>query len=555
METKVQENKQKRYKNYDQQLVVSLPVLLSEVVKENALARIVNEVVDGIEMKELDSYYKLEGCPPYHPRMMIKVWLYSFCNRVYTSRKLSKKLREDLGFMWLSGMQRPCFKTLSDFRGNRMKELIDVVFKQVLSYLVIEGYVDLNDLYVDGSKWEANANKHKIVWRKNTARYKEKVLDRLDEVLKRIGELQQAEDKEYGNRDLNEKVDEGQIHVVLSSEELSIQISKVNELVEQQVEKKNQREFKSLRGQLLKEDKKLKKYEKQEKVLNGRNSYSHTDEDATGLRMKDDQLRPGYNAEITTSKQFIINGTVHQNGSDSPTLIPHVEKLKERTLGLVAFDWHPDLTADAGYGSEENYDFLEREGIMGYIKFPMWYQEHSGMLSKKLYRRENWSYNEEEAYFTCPNKKKLVFVQTKKVPTRNDYVRTLDVYECESCLGCPFFKECRGENAKPESNRRVQVSKKLEAYKEKAKTKLSSEKGVKKRAQRSVDVETPFGDIKYNMGHRRFILRGIDKVYIEFLLLAISHNLRKVYCDKTGVWREYYAQRAAKRAQKQKKRA
>jgi hypothetical protein len=155
----------------------------------------------------------------------------------------------------------------------------------------------------------------------------------------------------------------------------------------------------------------------------------------------------------------------------------------------------------------------------------------------------------------CPNQKKLVHKETKQVKSINDYTKTVEVYECESCKDCPLFKECRGENAKPESNRTIQISKKLEEYKEQARDLLSSETGLEKRSQRSVDVETPFGDIKYNMGHRRFILREMEKVNVEFILLAIAHNVRKVYCDKTGIWKEYYAQRAAKRAQKQKIRA
>jgi IS5 family transposase len=121
------------------------------------------------------------------------------------------------------------------------------------------------------------------------------------------------------------------------------------------------------------------------------------------------------------------------------------------------------------------------------------------------------------------------------------------IYESEGCAGCPLFKECRNEKAKPDTNRRVQFSKKLEAYKEQAKALLATEKGKQKRSQRSVDVETPFGDIKYNMGHKRFILRGIEKVTIEFTLLAIAHNLRKVHCQKTGIWKDYYAQRASRK--------
>jgi transposase len=555
MSTNIQQSHQKKYKDYNQNRLVELPILLSELSKDNVLVQIINEIIENIELNLLDKYYSQGGCPPYHPRMMIKVWIYGFCLGVYTSRKLAKKLREDVGFMWLSGMQQPCFKTLSEFRGKRLQGLIDDVFKQVLTYLVVNGYVDLNDLYADGSKWEANANKHKITWAKNTVRYKDAVLKRVDEILDKIAELQKEEDAIYGNRDLKEKEVAGQIHLILTSEELREQLKKLNEIVSEQADKKKQEQFHRLGKQLQKEEEKLQKYEDQEKVLAGRNSYSQTDEDATALRMKDDQLKPGYNVQITSSEQFIVNVTMHQNASDSVTLIPHVEQLKKRTEGLVPPVWQVSLTADAAYGSEENYAYLEKENVKAYIKYQLWYQEITGELSKKKYNRENWVYNASEDYYMCPNQKKMVHKETKQIKSTNDYTKTVEVYECESCKDCPFFKECRGENAKPESNRTIQVSKKLEEYKNQARALLSSEKGLEKRSQRSVDVETPFGDIKYNMGHRRFILREMGKVNVEFILLAIAHNVRKVYCNKTGIWKEYYAQRAAKRAQKQKIRA
>ena len=129
------------------------------------------------------------------------------------------------------------------------------------------------------------------------------------------------------------------------------------------------------------------------------------------------------------------------------------------------------------------------------------------------------------------------------------------IYESEGCGGCPYFESCRGPNAKAGSNRRVQRSEKLEAYKQAVKKRLASEQGLVKRSQRSVDVETPFANIKYNMAHRRFVLRGIDQVNIEFQLLTIAHNINKVYCEQTGIWREHYAQRAAMKAAKGQKRA
>ena len=155
----------------------------------------------------------------------------------------------------------------------------------------------------------------------------------------------------------------------------------------------------------------------------------------------------------------------------------------------------------------------------------------------------------------CPNQKKLRFKQEEVRTTLNAYDRHLRIYESEGCADCPFFELCRGPNAKAGSNRTVQRSEKLEAYKEEVKKRLTSESGLAKRSQRSVDVETPFANIKHNMEHRRFVLRGLDKVHMEFQLLALAHNIKKVYCVQTGIWVHYYAQRAARKAAKGKKRA
>jgi len=555
MLTKIKEKGLIRYKPYNQAQIVHLPVLLNTFVKDNILVQLINELVEKIDLEELNKYYIGVGCPPYHPKMLIKVWLYGYCNKVYTSRPLARKLREDLGFMWLSGMQQPCFKTLSEFRGNRMEGLIDEVYREVLKYLVKNDYIDLDDLYVDGSKWEANGNKYKVVWRKNTERYKLGVSERIEELLAQIKELQNQEDEKYGSSDLKAQQSEEVIKLELTSKQLTVQIQSVNDLISKQTDKQKNKELRKLGKRLVEETEKIKKYESQEKKLGNRNSYSKTDEDATFMRMKDDLLRAGYNTEITTSNQYILNPTIHQNASDSPTLPSHLEKLEERVEGLVEDDWQPNLTADAGYGSEENYELLASKSIRGFVKYPLWFQEHSGQLVKKLYRRENWLYHEKEDYFVCPAEKKFHFLEHKQAITRNGYERSLRIYECESCLDCPLFKDCRGERAKPQSNRRLQISSKLEAHKATAKERLASDEGKEKRSQRSIDVETPFGDIKYNMGHRRFYLRGMKKVYIEFSLLSLAHNLRKIDCKKTGRWEEYYAQRAARSAQKKKKRA
>jgi len=555
MGAKVQEKGKVRFRNYDQGLTINLPILASELIKENALVRIIDELVEEIPMKDLEIYYSRYGRPGYHPKLLIKVWTYGYCEGVYTSRPLAKKLREDIGFMWLSGGERPDFKTLSNFRSVRMQGMIDVVFKTLLVYLVESGYIDLDDLYIDGSKWEANGNQYKRVWRKNTERYKAGVMERIGGFLKEAGILQEKEDAAYGSKDLKLVQSEEEIKLTMSSSELQSAIARLSEQTANQSDKERVKKMTKIKTDLLKEVPKLEKYEEQERILAGRNSYSKTDEDATMMRMKDDRLLPGYNVEMTTSNQYAIAGSIHQNASDSVTLPGHWGVVAENISGFVGDDWHPSVTADAGYGSEENYDFLESEGTKAYVKYPLWYKEHKGELAKKPYYFHNWEYDVEGDFYRCPNNQKLMFKGIEPRLTKNGYERKLRVYESQNCEGCPFFKDCRGERAKPNSNRRLSISPNLEEHKAKVKALLLTEEGKEKRSQRSVDVETPFGDIKYNRGHRRFILRGMEKVRVEFLFLLIAHNIRKIECQKTGKWKEFYAQRAAKRDLKAKKRA
>jgi len=327
MSTNIRENQEIRFKPYDQNLVLSVPLPIERAISGNALVRIVNEVVERIDVSRLWVYYPGGGRPPYHPKMLIKVWVYGFCSKIYTSRPLAKKLREDLCFIWLAGGQTPCFKTLSAFRGERMQGMIEEIFKELLLYLLEHDYIDLEDLYTDGSKWEANANKYKIIWKKNTLRYKEAVFQRIDDLLEEMKDLQRAEDLRYGLKDLACCDTLESIDIQLNSSALGDMIQQVEELVEAQQDKlpkQTVRKINSLSNKLAKEREKLKKYEQQQLVLGERNSYSKTDEDATAVRMKDDALKPGYNPQITTSNQFIVNASIHQNASDSVTFPGHV---------------------------------------------------------------------------------------------------------------------------------------------------------------------------------------------------------------------------------------
>lgn len=555
MEAKVEKKDQVIFKKYDQESVLQVPIKIGDLIPEGHLVRIVDQVVDRLDMCVLERCYKSGGCPPYHPKMLIKVWIYGYCGKVYTSRPLAKAMRENIHYIWLSGNQQPCFKTLSEFRGNKMQTLVDVVFKEVLLMLVELGYVDLNDLYTDGSKWEANANRHKVVWRKNTNRHKSVVISRIELLLEEIRALQKAEDIAYGGKDLLEVGEGKNVTVVINSEQVQSQITRLQSLVEeaskQDKEQSGVKSLSRLGSKLELEGLKLKKYEQQEKILGQRNSYSKTDEDATMLRMKDEQLLPGYNVQHSTSNQYIVNYTIAQNASDSPTLIPHLDKMEQRFEGIER-PGLMSLGADAGYGSEENYADLEKRGILAYVKYPLWYQEHTGELAKKKFRRENWPFDEKENTYTCPNNRKLYFVGNAIDKSDRGYERKVLVYQCENCDNCPFATECKHSEDKA---RTVRHSPQTERYKDQARALLASEQGLQVRSNRSVEVEPAFGDIKFNMKHDRLVLREIPKVNVELGLLSIGHNLRKVYCKQSGIWTEQYAQRASRKQKKAKKRA
>jgi len=293
---------------------------------------------------------------------------------------------------------------------------------------------------------------------------------------------------------------------------------------------------------LLKAQKKVKedylprqlKYEDQERKFKGRNSYSKTDEDATFMRMKEDhmkngQLKAGYNVQMGTENQFVIGYSIHQNPGDSTLLPVHLEHLK-RQYGKLP----PTVIADAGYGSEENYEYLENEDITGYVKYNNFHYEQKRKFKKNPYRVENLPYNENTDSYECPAGKKLNYTGTKLRRNYNGYRQIHHEYQCTDCTGCTLRDACH----QSKYNRKIRINPRLQRYRKRARELLMSEKGLDYRSRRPIEVESVFGQIKSNGQFRRFRLRGIEKVEIEYGLLAIAHNLKKLWAaqlSKTNI--------------------
>jgi transposase len=531
------------FKPYIQGQPSLIPPSWEELIPGEHVVRVVNRAIEKIELEPLLRKYKGGGTSSYHPQMMLKVLIYAYTQRVYSSRQIAKALRENVNFMWLSGGNRPDFRTINGFRGEKMKGVIEEVFSSVLELLVEEGYVQLENYFVDGSKVEANANRHKVVWAKSRAKYQERLQDKVKELLKEIDAINEAENKAYGDKDLEELGDGGGI----DAEKLEQKIAELNQrLKENPEDKKLAKAVKVMEKDYLPRQ---KRYEEQERKLAGRSSYSKTDEDATFFRMKEDRgaekplPRAAYNVQTGTENQFVVGFSLHQRAGDTACLIPHLEGVKAN-LSLIAKrkpellpqgDGHQprclpkNISADAGYGSEENYAYFEEHRLGNYVKYNTFHREQHKYrkpepIRKALFRYENFAYDADQDEFICPANQRLVYQATRRQRTENGYWTEIRIYEAPTCNACSLKPEC----TQAKGNRRIYVSFRLRRFREQAKNNLLSEHGKTLRVLRNIEVESVFGHIKYNRHFRRFSLRGLEKVKTEWGLICIAHNMQKL---------------------------
>lgn len=542
------------FKEYTQGQVILLPTDLETQIPAKHLVRVVNAAIEKMDLSRLQAQYKGGGTSSYHPKMLLKVLVYAYTQQLYSSRKMAKALRENIYFMWLSGNQQPDFRTINRFRSEVVKEVIEDIFSSVLELLLEGGYVKLENYFLDGTKIEANANQYSWVWAKSTRRYQHKLQEKVKELIHEIEEVNEAENAEYGERDLEELgPDEA-----LDSAKLEQKIQELNQRLKAQTEKppvspaettppggpesspakspkpkkKRGRRGKSQLQKAQDALKKLetdclprqKKYEDQESKLAGRNSYSKTDVDATFMRMKDDymkngQLKPGYNLQMGTEGQFVVGFSVHQRPGDPGCLVPHLQGVKEH-LGRLP----KNVIADSAYGSEENYAYLDQEQVGNYLKYNAFGKEQRARYKPNPFAADQMAYDAEKDELICPAGKRLSYQYSEHPKTDNGYRGERRCYAAEDCTDCPLKTQC----TKAQGNRKVLLGFQLKAWRQQARQNLTSEKGKKLRSLRGVEVESVFGRLKEDWGFRRFLLRGIEKVKTEFGLLCIAQNMAKL---------------------------
>ena len=499
------------FKSYNQNDYLLFPPSLGDFIAENDPVRVLNAVVDHMDIRAIEDSYEGGGASCYHPRMLVKVVFYAYLQNVYSGRRMEQLLRRDVNFMWLSGMQTPDYNTINLFRKNRLAPVVDDLFTQVVEMLVENKFVSLEVQYIDGTKIEANANKYTFVWKKATKTNR----DKLDRKVKAV--LSEAE------RQLNIELGEEKEEVMTSAE--------MAERAERILEKMDEagtgdRVLRKAVGTVKEESAaKMKEYEDKLKILGERNSYSKTDHDASFMRMKEDamnngQTKPGYNVQISTENQFITHYSMSWRPTDFGTFIPHLEGF-ERRYGRQS----GKVCADSGYGNEQNYEYMEANEIEGFVKYNMFHAEQKRKHAKNPFLQEHMFYNADEDYYVCPMGQHLDHSCDSRKRTDLGYEYTVSTYVAQDCSRCPV----RGLCYKAKANRRtIEVNHRNNALKARARDLLMSEEGLKHRSRRPIEPEAVFGQIKYDGGFKRFHYRGQKMVEAEFANVAIAHNIRKL---------------------------
>ena len=498
-----------------------LTVNPNEDIAENDPVRVVDAIVEGLDLREFKKLYHEKGRCPYHPKMMLKIILYAYMNNIYSCRKMERAVQRDIHYIWLAAQERPDFVTINRFR-NRVKKEINNIFTQVVLVLADKGFITLDVEYIDGTKIESKANKYTFVWRKTVEKNRAKLQEKIRVLLGQIDDAV-AQDKASET----DKVDFTPDTLTSLITELQDSLSAEPESADKERQKRR-REKKRLVKELEKHRDKLDEYDGRLEQIGERNSMSKSDPDATFMRMKEDamnngQTKPGYNLQISAENQFITDYALFPNPTDTLTLIPFLNSFPDRYGHLPSI-----AVADSGYGSEENYRFMAEAGMEAYVKYNRFHLEQHPRYKPNPFNHDNFHYNAAEDYYVCPMGQHMTRIGTSHLKTSSGYRSENARYRAQNCNGCPL----RGLCYKAKGDRRtIEVNHRLNGYKRKARELLTSEEGLKHRGRRCVEPEAVFGQMKFNMAYRRFRHFGKDKVTMDFAFFAIAFNIKKM-CSK-----------------------
>ena len=506
----------------------ALTLQLDFTIPQDHEARLISRFVDSIPSEILLEETSHTGRPASHPAMMLKMCLFAYSRSIFSGRKIEQMNEESIPMKWLTGDTSVCYKTINNFRSSEhASNLIKYSFLLFTSLLSTNGLIQKDALYIDGTKLQADANIYSFTWRKAVERYEAGLIKKVSELYEELVQLNvdialSEEELETSNgiEKIVDSLDESLEEVELAIEEEKVVPKGGSE------HKRRRRTLKKHRNKCVKDFLPRKQnYEEAQEIFDGRNSFSKTDHDATFMCMKEDpmknrELKPGYNLQVASNNQYVIDFDIFSNPTDTRTLIPFLESIQ--TLDLFKY-----IVADAGYGSEENYmNIMDEFEKVPLIPYGMYHKEKSKNYKNNPKHRDNWHYDEAEDSYTDLDGVHFSFSHYSTRNDKNGFQRQFKVYKAD----IEQMDDHLNQLAKTPKGRQRQtaVNYNWEFFKHKAKENLESEIGKDIYAQRKIDVETVFGRMKGVFGMRRVHVRGKQAVHNDIGIMLMSMNLTKL---------------------------
>jgi len=465
----------KVFKEYRQDQNFLLPPSLDEFVPEDHEVRIISDVVDTLDSSLLLGQYEGGGAPAYHPAMMLKVIIYAYSLGIYSSRRIAQELKTDTAFMFLSGLQAPDFRTICLFRSQHAGILPDL-FVEVVRLCASVGMVGLGHIAFDGTKLKANAALRQSRDRDSLEKEIQCIKEQVRRMIETSTRIDENEEQTHPDGDGSEMAKE--------LREKEYRLKRLNEARETLEREKLKRvNITDLESRLMQDSRRI--------------------------------IQPSYNGQIAVDEkeQIIVATDITRETTDHHELIKMVEAV-EQNLGTLP----QEASADAGYSSYENLEYIQQRGLDAYIPDDFFVVLEKKGESEKRYHKSNFQYDEMRDVYICPEGQDLKRYQEMKRKGKPPFI----VYRGKFCKGCAVREECtKGPARRITRDGRESL---VEAMREK----LRSEEGREIYKKRLYTVEPVIGNMKWNRRRIMMSLRGLEKVRGEFSLMCLVHNVKKV---------------------------
>ena len=450
------------------------------------------------ELFNNNCYTSKGGRPAYSDYDLFASVLYGFAFNNPTLRNLEDACKYDLRYIYMMQQNRPGHSIFGNFINEVIVPNNDLIFHNVTNAILQECNIQIEDVFIDGSKYEADANKYKFVWK--PTKFHEKLSNKIRTLLSEVN--------------LSDNVP----HIgIIDSKLIAQKVSHLSLILDDDNYLKDK--YDELCQYLIK----ALEYEEKERICGpDRNSYYKTDHDATAMTLKSDyysglgsNMHAAYNSQLLVAKGIICTYYISQSRSDMNDFIPILKRFNEY------YGYYPiRVCADAGYGCLDNYRFLNDNNIENYVKHSSFQGNVSGSNPDRYYLNEDGT-------LTCLNGNTGFKVD---ISNRHPSKSGSYFYKVEGCNECPFSVYCKRYMKNKNDNYRIfEVQEELCFYKQKALDNLLSPKGIEMRVNRSSQVEGAIGVIKQDMNYVRNRRTLIDKVKTEHMLTYLGYNIRKLF--------------------------